>query len=345
VHPAYDVLLIGGGLSVLAFIAIAATGVTLLGSGGQGQAMQRLALVVFLANSAHFASSTVRLYTKRDSFEEHRFLTMGLPLVCVGVLGLCLALPELFGRHLWALYLTWAPFHYSAQAFGIASLYCRRAGCDLDPVQRRWLRAVCLLPFFFAILGTSPAMGLAWLVPPEWISGVPGLPKLLNALRWVLSVATFAIPVLLFAALARGERPGMPLISLLAVLANGLWWIGFSALEAFGWATIFHGIQYLALVIVFHVKERAARPGDSSSPSFHALSFYAASLLLAYALFQLWPYTAWTLGFGWAESVILVVAIINLHHFIVDAYIWRFRPSDSNRRVIEQIPPPAAGAL
>jgi hypothetical protein len=33
--------------------------------------------------------------------------------------------------------------------------------------------------------------------------------------------------------------------------------------------------------------------------------------------------------------MILVVATINVHHFIVDAYIWRFRPSDSNRRVIE----------
>jgi hypothetical protein len=34
--------------------------------------------------------------------------------------------------------------------------------------------------------------------------------------------------------------------------------------------------------------------------------------------------------------MILVVATINLHHFIVDAYIWRFRASDSNRGVIEE---------
>ncbi len=335
VHPLYDGMLIGGGLSVLAFVAIAASGVTLLDGPGDGENIARLAVIVFFANSAHFASSTVRLYTKRNSFEEHPFLTMVFPLVCVAILGFCLVFPEALGRHLWALYLTWSPFHYSAQAFGIASLYGRRAGCTLDPLQRRWLRAVCLLPFFYAFLGPGQSMGLAWLVPPEWIVAVPGLPKAINMVRWALALATFALPLVLFASLARGGRPRLPFISLLAILANGLWWVFFPRLEAFAWATIFHGIQYLALVVVFHAKERSALPGNVRSPLQHGAIFYGISLVLGYALFQVWPYMAWGLGFGWAESMILVVATINLHHFVVDAFIWRFRPSDSNRRVIE----------
>jgi len=31
----------------------------------------------------------------------------------------------------------------------------------------------------------------------------------------------------------------------------------------------------------------------------------------------------------------LVVAAINLHHFIVDGYIWRLKKGDSNYRVVE----------
>ena len=38
-------------------------------------------------------------------------------------------------------------------------------------------------------------------------------------------------------------------------------------------------------------------------------------------------------GFGWAQSVVLVIAAINVHHFIVDAYIWRLR-RDPNYRVV-----------
>ena len=40
-------------------------------------------------------------------------------------------------------------------------------------------------------------------------------------------------------------------------------------------------------------------------------------------------------GFGWVESVLMVVAVINLHHFIVDGYIWRLKADKDNRRVIE----------
>jgi hypothetical protein len=42
------------------------------------------------------------------------------------------------------------------------------------------------------------------------------------------------------------------------------------------------------------------------------------------------------------ESVLLVVAAINIHHFIVDAYIWRLKPGDRNRQIVEdRVPVPA----
>jgi hypothetical protein len=33
--------------------------------------------------------------------------------------------------------------------------------------------------------------------------------------------------------------------------------------------------------------------------------------------------------------MLLVTAAINVHHFIVDGYIWRLKKSDSNRRVVD----------
>ena len=35
------------------------------------------------------------------------------------------------------------------------------------------------------------------------------------------------------------------------------------------------------------------------------------------------------------ESIALVVAAINIHHFIVDAYIWRLKSGDGNRQIVE----------
>ena len=43
------------------------------------------------------------------------------------------------------------------------------------------------------------------------------------------------------------------------------------------------------------------------------------------------------MGFCAGASYFLVVAAINIHHFIVDAYIWKLRPGDSNRRLVDAV--------
>ena len=157
-----------------------------------------------------------------------------------------------------------------------------------------------------------------------------------DALRAVLRVLVFVAPFLLFAKVWRGGARPMPLISLLVVVANGIWWITLVHIHAFLWATIFHGIQYLVIVAIFHVKDQEALPGNHHGRLYHSARFYALSVLLAYALFHLFPRGYVWAGFGYTESLLLVVAAINLHHFIVDGFIWRLGRGGSNRRIIDE---------
>ena len=137
----------------------------------------------------------------------------------------------------------------------------------------------------------------------------------------------------------------MPLISLLVIVSNAAWWLVLLYLDAFGWATVFHGLQYLAIVTIFHVRERLREPGNPRGWLYHTATFYLASVALAYFLFQAWPYAFVLLGFGPVESVLLVVATINIHHFIVDAYIWRLRKDRNFGTVTEGVASdPAPGA-
>jgi hypothetical protein len=39
---------------------------------------------------------------------------------------------------------------------------------------------------------------------------------------------------------------------------------------------------------------------------------------------------------GLVEGTLLVAATVNVHHFIVDAYIWRLGQDDTNRQVVEE---------
>jgi hypothetical protein len=327
VSPAFDLLVIGGGLSLVMTAALA---------GGLRLDTSWIALpvLILLCNSAHFAASTVRLYARPGIFERSPFLTMGLPLVAVLVVTAGAAFPGDLGRHLQALYLTWSPYHYAAQAYGLALMYSYRTGFDPTPEDKRWVRAACLAPFLFVVTNGQGA-GLDWVLP----SSVLANPAVAQARQWLghlLYAATLALPFAAFLWLRRREGGGLPLISLTTIFANGVWWTFLVFREAFVWATVFHGLQYMAIVSIFFVRDRAqATRGTAAERPWwtHALLFYGACLVLGYLLFQVWPQGYVAAGFGYAESVLIVTAIINIHHFIVDAYIWRLR-KDPNYAIV-----------
>ena len=323
--PWLDYGLIGGGLSLLAVAAL------WFQPAWVSIEPRLLAFLLLTCNIAHFASSTVRLYTIPRAFARWPLLTTGFPLVALGALFAGLAWADTLGLGLMKLYLTWSPYHYAAQAYGLALMYAYRSGCRLDATDKRAFRIVSLVPFLW-IFFLSPDLGLGWiaqpLVPtafgPVWTAASQGF-----------TVAAFAAPLALQVFVTRRRGVAPPLICPLLMLSNAAWWFLLPPLQAFLWATIFHGIQYLAIVTLFHVEDRMAVPGNHGSRAGHALRFYAASLVLGYVLFQLLPRGTQELGFGAADSALLVVAVINLHHFIVDGFIWRLGSGGRNRAIVE----------
>jgi hypothetical protein len=326
-HPALDYLAIGGGLSLVATAVLywVPRSPSLVDP-------LILAWVLLASNMAHFASSTVRLYTKPGAYRSWPFLTMIVPLLTLGALTLCIAYPGGLGAQLQSLYLTWSPFHYAAQAYGLAVMYSMRSGCRLEAHDRRFLYSASLLPFAWAFL-TARHSGMRWLLPEPALEALSG-PAFDVALQ-VLRVSAFAAPIAIYLRLRRDRGAPMPAIAPLLLIANGVWWFVLPELQAFVWATIFHGLQYVAIVLVFHVREQMQLPGNRHGRLYHALRFYGLSLLLGYALFRLLPQAYLWVGFGAVESILLVIAMINVHHFVVDAFIWRVRRDDRNRRIVE----------
>jgi hypothetical protein len=324
-HPAFDYLVIGGGLSLMA--------VALLVWGGPALApVLAVPTPVFLltTNLAHFASSTVRLYTKTGTRQAYPFLTMGLPLATLLVVSLAIAFAQPLGPHLQNLYLTWSPYHYAAQAYGLGVMYCYRSGAVVGDLDKRLMRAACLAPFLFAFF-KGPSAGIEWFAPASLLAA-PAVAAVRGALVPALAVVSLLAPVVLYVR-SLGRKQPLPLITLMVMASNAIWWVVLLYQRAFVLATIFHGLQYLAIVTIFHVRERLKDPDNRRGWAYHALAFYAMCVALAWALFSVWPYAYVLLGFGLVESVLLTVATINVHHFIVDAYIWRLR-GDPNYQVV-----------
>lgn len=329
IHPAVDYAIIGGGWSMLA------TAVLLYRPSLTTRLEPAvLASLILIVNSSHFAASTVRLYSRPRALRELPFLTMTFPLVALLGLTASVAYPELLGRHLQALYLTWSPFHYAAQTYGLAAMYCHISEVRLSARDRWLLWLACMAPFTRSFLGAQSS-GLGWFVSRESLVALPLVPQALGALTLLLLVLTFVLPFVLALRVYQGGRQALPLTVVLLMVSNGLWWTALDALGAFVLATIAHGLQYLAIVLVYHVRDRVREPGNRHGWLFHAATFYGTCLGLGYALFYCWPWAFVWAGAGLAESMLMVVATINVHHFVVDRYIWRSR-SVSNARTLAE---------
>lgn len=329
VSPSFDWLMIAGGLGLIIVACLYPTGH--LGPGGLPQSL--LLAVLLLVNSTHFAASTVRLYTKPGAFRELPVMTMVLPAVSVGVLALALVYSSVVGLNLFKLYLTWSPYHYAAQTFGLASMYAARSGMPFDSGARKLLWLTCMLPFATTFVGAND-VGLGWFLPPSFFLAHPELLPLRSHLVDAMNVLVFAAPVALLGQVYLRAGRGIPPICLFLILSNGAWWILFPYVSAFVWATVSHGLQYLAIVIIFHVRDHPDRSGRWPAWVRPTAQFYVMSLALGYALFELWPYFWTSLGFSFAESALLCVAVINIHHFIVDRGIWQIRKDAANRRAM-----------
>lgn len=289
-------------------------------------------IIFILFNYAHFASSTIRLYTKPGAVRQHRFLAFGFPVVTAAVVMCAIAMPDLIGRNFTALFLTWSPYHYAAQAYGLALIYSHRSGFELTGGEKRWFWWICMLPFLRAFINLDDTSvtdvmgvhGIGWLLPDTVTAADGPVAVGVRAIVAGLVPIVFLLPI----AFAFVGRQRLPLMSLLLVLVNTSWLVSFSYFDAAVWATVAHSVQYLLIVAFVHARDCSASPGSKRSPRYHMTCFYLLSILLGLFLFFAVPLVLWTAG-GWfgqhwdaMECFLMVVVAINLHHFIVDGYIW-----------------------
>ena len=208
---------------------------------------------------------------------------------------LAIGFPERIGRHFAALALTWSPYHYAAQAYGLALMYSYRSGMMFSPAEKRWLFWICMLPFLRALINiddTSIAeimgvRGVLWLLPESLVGDGGIMAEGLRRMAAGLTPLVFVLPV----AYACFGRSRLPLVALVLVLVDALWLTAFSLLDAIVWAAVAHSVQYLFIFIVTytHAREATMKTTAGGGPRHHMVRFYSLSLLTGVGLFLALP--------------------------------------------------------
>ena len=284
--------------------------------------------LALLFNYPHYMATIYRAYHRAEDFHKYRIFTVHL----TGLIVLTLLLSHYWVRMLpwiFTIYLTWSPWHYSGQNYGLFMMFARRAGADPGKAERRALYGAFIVSYLILFLGfhTGPSTDSLFVSL--------GIPAIVS--RWE-QIGLFAIFIGLtlfgFSRLSRatGWRKLTPAVTLFS--SQFLWFLLPAAISLIkgvdipqsryssGVLAVMHSAQYLWITSYYARREATAEKGRDWRP----LAYFAVLVVGGIALFVPGPWLASRIFHrDFTSSFLIFTALVNIHHFILDGAIWKLR--------------------
>jgi tetratricopeptide (TPR) repeat protein len=284
--------------------------------------------LALLFNYPHYMATIYRAYHRAEDFHKYRIFTVHLTALMV----LTLLLSHYWFRMLpwiFTIYLTWSPWHYSGQNYGLFMMFARRAGADPQKAERRALYGAFIVSYLILFLGfhTGPSTDSLFISL--------GIPAIVSRWEQILLFAVFiALTVFGFARLSRatGWRKLTPAVTLFS--SQCLWFLLPAAISLIkgieipqsryssGVLAVMHSAQYLWITSYYARREATAEKGRDWRP----LAYFAVLVIGGIALFVPGPWLASQIFHrDFTSSFLIFTALVNIHHFILDGAIWKLR--------------------
>jgi hypothetical protein len=349
-------LVLGCGLGYIAiFVALALAGPGIRALLPLGM----LPIVSVFAGTPHYGATLLRVYEQRSERRAYAFFTVYLTAVvwALYVAGLYYAV---LGSILLSVYLTWSPWHYTGQNYGIALLFLRRRGIEVVPRVKRLIYASFVLSYLLTFLAIHGDPASADYAPAQYGGSIYqmvrlGLPS--PAWKWAFAAVGLAYLGLLAAAgreLLRRARPSDLVPSVLVAGTQLLWFslpplgreLGLlrgldpfqpdQAAFVFIWIAAGHAVQYLWVTTYYAGKRSRAE----------RWRYYAKCVCAGSAIWSLpaIAYVTWRNAAGPSlggvatgdDAGVLLAAMVNIHHFMLDGAIWKLRDGRVARVLIRR---------
>jgi tetratricopeptide (TPR) repeat protein len=308
-----------------------------------------LVWLILIISSAHYGGTLLRVYEDPQERRTYRRYTLHATLLILAVLIASLHSP-ITGSLMITVYLTWSPWHYTGQNYGIAMMFLRRRGVAIGPAAKRWLYASFVLSYLSVLLNFHFEGGIGQPDPLGYTASLSSgyrflslsLPGLVRSLVFPLVAVGYLVSIAASGfLLVRAAGPKAIAPASLVVLTQATWFsiphIGFytglpeiiptldlrgeGSLPAFVmWAALGHAIQYLWITSYYARREQ--RWTGYASYFTKTLLFGAAVWAAPVALFG--PESIGRPEYD-GGLALCVAAAVNIQHFIVDGAIWKSR--------------------
>ncbi len=284
--------------------------------------------LALLFNYPHYMATIYRAYHRVEDFHKYRVFTLyttALIVITIVLSHVWLGvLPWIF-----TLYLTWSPWHYSGQNYGLFMMFVRRAGVTPD----KWERRAFYGSFIASYLVLFVAFHSGASSDPLFISlGIP--PTVGRWAQFALCAIFIVLSVFAWDRIVRGTEWKKLLPCATLYSSQILWFLipaGLSMIKGIatpqsryssGVLAVMHSAQYLWITSYYARREAS----QGAERSWRPLAYFAVLVAGGIALFVPGPWLASRLfHHDFAASFLIFTALVNLHHFILDGAIWKLR--------------------
>jgi len=228
---------------------------------------------------------------------------------------------------IFTIYVTWSPWHYTGQNFGLGMMFARRNGATPSRSVRRTLRLSFWASYvlIFVRFHTGPSGGyLISLGLPESLTK----PASIGLAVIFLALGLWSLRELVRQVGARAMAPTMVLFG-----TQFLWFVAPLALEigtqsrlpqtlySSGVLAVMHAAQYMWITSYYTRRET-----EASGLRWRPLLYFCALIVGGIALFVPGPWVvSYVFKFDFTASFVIFTSLVNIHHFLLDGALWKLR--------------------
>ena len=295
--------------------------------------LTEITIIAALVNWPHFMASYRLLYSSRLQIVRHKWASIGVPAILLGVMAIALLTPSAkqpgalfvnepigFGLMLVSqFYLAW---HYTGQAWGMVAAFAFVDGIRMDESERRMIRLGLRVLLVFHVFWASQEIGEHYAVPIDF--------ETVLLILGAASFVTLLIGIEGFRRIARrtGQAPSLRMIAPWAAIY--MWYaLLYVQPTALFWVQIFHALQYMIFPIRVELNQHAS-DRTAIAATLRAVAYYLALVALGFAVFYL-PRELITHGHPQNNLAGLIAAAVNVHHYFSDGVIWKIRNPEVQR--------------
>jgi tetratricopeptide (TPR) repeat protein len=357
--PVPDLLLGCGLLYGLLFVVFAFVGPSVRAA----QPSYLVPVLILLVSMPHYGGTLVRVYDQRRDRRSYALFSVWATLA-IAALFVWGAFATVVASWLFTIYITWSPWHYTGQNYGLAVMFLRRRGVPLSPGVKRLFYASFLLAYLLTFMVFHSAIGIidynAREAAETSVSFLPlGIPPAVHGVVFPLLTAAYLATLVASAALLlrRGRvRDLVPAAAL--VLTQALWFSIPFGVKYYGIQTGLEPVDffsnqirdYFAFVAVGHaaqylwVTSYYARGSDSwrGYPRYFAKVVASGVAIWTLPVIFFAPLVRGHYEYA-GGLALLTASTVNIHHFILDGAIWKLRNTKIASVLIRAEPERPAG--